>query len=102
MDDGLEVTVGRSDGCVEVSFGGEIDIATVDRFRRALRDAIFEAEDVVDLNLIGVTFIGSVGINTLVEARQLALDEDVVLTIAKASKNVERVVDLMGLTEYFN
>jgi hypothetical protein len=53
MDDGLEVTVGRSDGCVEVSFGGEIDIATVDRFRRALRDAIFEAEDVVDLNLIG-------------------------------------------------
>jgi hypothetical protein len=43
-----------------------------------------------------------VGINTLVEARQLALDEDVVLTIAKASKNVERVVDLMGLTEYFN
>jgi stage II sporulation protein AA (anti-sigma F factor antagonist) len=102
MGDGLEVTVGKSNGGVEVAVGGEIDIATVDRFRRALRDAVFETEATVNVDLLEVRFIGSVGINALVGARQLALDEGVAFRIVKASRNVEHVLDLMGLTGYFD
>jgi anti-anti-sigma factor len=101
MEDGLEVIVGRSGGCVTVAARGEVDVATVDRFRRVLRDAVYEAEEEVHLDLLEVTFMGSVGINTLVGARRFAIEEGVVLKIVKSSRSVERVLDVMNLTEFF-
>ena len=102
MDGDLEVVVARSGGDIEVSVSGEIDIATVDRFRRAIRDAIYEAQGSVKVNLLEVRFIASVGINALVGARQLALDEQVDLRIVKMSRIVERVLEVMGMAGYFD
>ena len=80
---------------------GEIDLASSDRLSRAVRDAIFEADAAVRLDLLQVTFIDSTGISVLVRARQLAVEEGVELRVVRASARVESVLDLMGLKAYF-
>ena len=102
MNDGLDVAVNRSGGLIEVAATGEIDIATVEAFRQALQKAIFETQRVVSVNLLEITFIGSVGINSLVEARQLAIRHGKSFRVNKASRKVERVLELMGMSDYFD
>jgi anti-sigma B factor antagonist len=98
---GVAVTV-PSGGSVYLSISGEIDATTRDDFARALRDAIFASQRVVGLDLSDVEFIGSDGINVLVRMSTLAAEEGISLRIVKASKRVERVLDLMGLENYFS
>ena len=99
--DDLEITVAESKGSVNLVVGGEIDVTTLDRFDRALRDAVYKADE-VNLDLSEVTFIGSVGVNSLIRAHQLAVEENITLRILRASTKVERVLELMDLTEYFS
>jgi len=60
-----------------------------------------EAPDAVNLDLLGAGFVGSVGVNALIQVRRLAADEGVKFWIVKASRRVESVLDLMGLAEQF-
>lgn len=99
--DVLEVTIVRSGTDVELTVSGEIDIATVERFDRALTAAVLEATGAVNVDLSDVGFMGSVGINALIEHRRLALQRGVRFRIVAASKRAEYVLDLMGLTAYF-
>lgn len=102
MTSGLDVTVVRSEGSIDVAVSGEIDIATVDRFREVLRGALLEAPASINLDLLSVGFMGSVGINTLIEVRMLAVSRGIGFRIVKASRRVESVLDLMGLSEHFD
>ncbi|HEX6395738.1 MAG TPA: STAS domain-containing protein [Acidimicrobiales bacterium] len=104
MANGLDINVAEIDGSVDLAVGGDIDLETSHRFNRALRDAVFEAvqaHKAVNLDLSQVTFMGSTGISSLVQTRQLALDEGVTLRIVEASKQVKRVLELMALNDYF-
>jgi anti-sigma B factor antagonist len=97
----LEITIARSKDSVELAVGGDIDLKTFERFNRVLRDAVYETHQTVNLDLSQVTFICSVGIGSLVSARQLAVEEGVILRIVKASDKVELVLDVMALGDYF-
>lgn len=97
----LEITIARSKDSVELTIGGDLDLRTVERFKRVLRDAVYEAHQTVNLDLSQLTFICSVGIGSLVSARQLAVEEGVTLRIVKASDQVELVLDLMAMGDYF-
>ena len=97
----LEITIAKSKDSVELAVGGDIDLKTFERFNRVLRDAVYEAHQTVNLDLSQVTFICSVGIGSLVSARQLAVEEGVILRIVKASDKVELVLDVMALGDYF-
>lgn len=94
---GLDVKVVSRNGVVRLTAVGEIDAATEERFGRAVRDAVFEAQGDVDLDLSQVSFMGSDGISALIRARRLSQERGVTLRIAKASHQVERVLELMGL-----
>lgn len=96
---GFDVTVVCLDDVAHVTVAGEIDEATIDRFNRGLRDAVYEAEHAVALDLSQVTFIGSSGISALLRARTFALDRGVRFWISQASRQVERVLDLMGILD---
>jgi anti-anti-sigma factor len=101
MADALDVAVVRSKGSVDIAVSGEIDIATVGRFRLALTNSVLDSPGAVNVDLLGVTFIGSVGINALIHVRQLASTNGVTFRIVKASRRVESVLELMGLSDRF-
>jgi anti-anti-sigma factor len=96
-----ECTV-RADGTVDLSIGGEIDTATRDQFAQTIRDAVLGAQKVVNLDLSDVSFMSSDGINVLIQMRKWARQEEVALRIIRSSRVVDRVIQIMGLRDYFD
>jgi anti-anti-sigma factor len=99
--DHIGVTVAAPlEAAVLVSFSGDIDALTHERFSKALREAIVGADRVINVDLSQVKCIASEGVNALLGMHLLAAQARVSLRIIKASENVQRVLDLMGLTDY--
>lgn len=81
-----------------LAVGGEVDIVTVESFDQALQDAQRSPRVVVDLS--GVTFMDSAGINALVGAyHRVAADGE--LRLVGLRSNVRRVFEITGLLELF-
>jgi anti-anti-sigma factor len=94
----LDTTI-RADGEHTVlTVAGEVDIVTVESFRTALLDAQRSPKVVVDLS--GVTFMDSAGINALVGAYH-RVAPDCELRIVGLRPNVRRVFEITGLLELF-
>jgi stage II sporulation protein AA (anti-sigma F factor antagonist) len=81
-----------------LAVGGEVDIVTVGSFRQALLDAQQSSRVVVDLS--GVTFMDSAGINALVGAYH-RVGPDCELRLVGLRPNVRRVFEITGLLELF-
>ncbi len=92
----LDTTIRANGEHTVLTVGGEVDIVTVESFRTALLDAQRSPRVVVDLR--GVTFMDSAGINALVGAyHRLAPDGE--LRLVGLRQNVRRVFEITGLLE---
>ena len=92
----LDVTTTGSDhGTVRVAAVGEIDMISAPRLHRAVLDALLDHPAVVEVDLSGVTFMDSSGINTLVACRQHAGTAR--LRVVNAAPPVLRVLTVTGL-----
>jgi stage II sporulation protein AA (anti-sigma F factor antagonist) len=82
-----------------VTVHGEIDHAVKDMLSEALLscDGAAPLRTVVDLS--GVTFMDSSGINVFVAAHQAASDDQGWLRIAGAQESVLRLLEIVGLDE---
>ena len=81
---------------------GDLDIMTAPIFEAAARDAIqAQPSEPLRLDLRGVGFIDSTGINTLVKVRDVAEAEGGSLELTASSPYVERVLTLVGLSDLF-
>ncbi|MGW8361248.1 STAS domain-containing protein [Streptomyces wedmorensis] len=102
-DAGITVSVRSNAGRTVVSVGGELDIAAAMELRTALAEALAacEAGRGLALDLSGVTFCDSTGLNTLLRARQRALKEHRSLTITAASPQVTRLLEITGAAHLF-
>lgn len=85
----------RGDGVLVVVTGG-VDMSTVGRFERALKDALALAGDVT-LDLSGVTFFGSEGVRALLAGRTGLQAAGRRLEVADASPQARRVLQMSGL-----
>ncbi|MFK0124734.1 MULTISPECIES: STAS domain-containing protein [Streptomyces] len=87
------------DGIRVVTVHGEIDHAVKDMLSEALMsyDGATPLRTVVDLS--GVTFMDSSGINVFVAAHQAASDDQGWLRIAGAQESVLRLLGIVGLDE---
>jgi anti-anti-sigma factor len=85
------------DGAV-LEVNGEVDLATVEQFRAALLDAQRSERVVVDLS--GVTFMDSAGVNALVGAYHRKLPNGELRLVGMRS-NVQRVFEITGLLALF-
>jgi stage II sporulation protein AA (anti-sigma F factor antagonist) len=92
---GFGVTSRHADGRLLVVPTGEIDIATVDAVRAEL--ATREPGEAVVLDLRGVDFLDTSGIQVAVEVWRAARAEDYELRILRASPQVHRVFEIAGL-----
>lgn len=98
----LSVRVAREpDGLVRVALGGEIDIATAGQVRAAIEDALLAYEPSrVDLDLSGVSFLDSTGINMVLALHRAAAERGCRLTASRPQRQVARVLALVGVEEH--
>lgn len=94
----LDTDVRAESGRAVLAVGGEVDLATVERFRNALLEAQGSPRVVVDLS--AVTFMDSSGLNALVAAyhRVPAGGE---LRVTGLRTNVRKVFEITGLLALF-
>lgn len=100
----LTAEVTERDDVVIVSLTGEVDAITVDRAAAAVDDALDRTAGDgrgVILDLTGITFFASVGLNLLVRLRQEVADRQVDVRLAVSTSAVLRPLQLMGLGELF-
>jgi anti-sigma B factor antagonist len=72
---------------------GQVDIATLDEFARALRDAIARRPETVVVDLADVEFFGSGGLRTLLEADGRARAAGCRLVVVPGTGVVRRMLD---------
>jgi len=76
---------------------GELDATTAPRLRAALDDLAAAATGDVQLDLGGLTFIDSSGLQSITTARRDLQADGRALRIADASKPVRRIFEVTGL-----
>jgi anti-sigma B factor antagonist len=87
--------------CLDVS--GEVDMASSEALNKAIRAALTAPgvkRLVVDLSK--VTFLDSTGINTLVQGRERAGEQDITLKVVNPSQMALRVLELTGVREFLS
>ena len=88
----------RRDGSrVTVAIAGELDLTTVEPLKAALREAMTEGVDTVELDTAGVTFIDSRALAMFLAFQINGPKEGVALRIVKASDAFARVATVAGL-----
>jgi anti-anti-sigma factor len=90
----LEVAVDRRGSVVAATLRGELDLASADTARNALRDAVGDGAERLELDLGAVTFLDSSGLTVFIE-----LASTTRLTITQASTPVRRIIETTGLQE---
>ncbi|MBM9435789.1 STAS domain-containing protein [Streptomyces bryophytorum] len=88
-------------GRVRVSVGGEIDLGCADMLRQVLAECLRTAPRGVDVDLTGLGFCDSSGLNALLQAREHALAVGAPLTVSAVSAPVARVLDLTHCGDAF-
>jgi anti-sigma B factor antagonist len=91
----FEVDVRRDRDRLVVSPRGELDIATVDQLRAVLDDRA--AGERVELDLSGLRFLDTSGLQLLVELHRQAARGGFDFAIRNATGNVQRVFEMAGL-----
>ena len=92
----LDVTTSEPrHGTVRVAAVGEIDMNSAPRLHRAVLDALAAHPSLIEVDLAGVTFMDSSGINTLIECRRHAGGAE--LRVINPARPVRRVLTVTGL-----
>jgi anti-anti-sigma factor len=95
--DRLSVTVHGSDRQVRLVAVGEIDLNSVDRFTNGLQTGLEMQPLTLTVDLAGVTFMDSTGVNALVQYRNRADEAGLTLTVVNCQPLVRRVLDMTGV-----
>ncbi len=95
----LNVGVEQLDnGRILVTLEGDLDIATVDRFRSELLHVLASGDRPhVVVDLAGLDFMGVCGLDALVACQQFAVDRSGRLALTNAPPLVVRLIRIAGL-----
>jgi anti-anti-sigma factor len=83
--------------CVE----GDVDLAVADQMRAACDNALGDCEQVLRIDLSGVSFIDSTGLGTLVLVHNAAQESGKHLVLVSPSERVRRLLEITGMTDVF-
>ena len=95
----LEVT--ESARSARIALCGEFDIASADDASRALQELISRGLDAVVVDLSGLDFMDSTGVQFLIDGRETALAHGVKLSLVPGGDPVKRVLTVSGVTALF-
>ena len=99
----MEIVIERSGTSRIVRVSGEIDLATAPRLHQALGEFTAGAGTVI-IDLTGVSFIDSSGLNVLMQSRErlTAEGQPSLLRLVVSRPAIQRVFDVTGLTAVFD
>ncbi|MDQ6605159.1 MAG: STAS domain-containing protein [Actinomycetota bacterium] len=86
---------------VVLFLSGELDLATAPGLDRELRAAGEAHPGRLLVDLRGLQFIDSVGLGSIIRAQQFATAGDHVLSLRRGPAQVQRLFDLVGLSDRF-
>jgi anti-anti-sigma factor len=89
----------QSPGVVEIAVAGELDLSTVPQLPPVFAEALAGRPRLVELDLDGVPFMDSSGINLLVRTRRQASAAGSELVITRIQPTVHRVLSIFGLAD---
>ena len=95
----LEVSEGARSA--RIALLGEFDIASADDASRALEQLLSRDLDAVVVDLSGLDFRDSTGVQFLVDGRETALARGVKLSLVPGGDPVRRVLTVSGVTALF-
>ena len=98
-DSALKIDLSHVNGAVWLRVEGEIDAESVVQLRAVLDCVELDKQVVVDM--AGVRFMDSTGINALVDRSLRIEGTGGSLRITNPSRSVQRVVEITGLAEVF-
>lgn len=98
---GLSIKVVEDHGRMRVSADGEIDLGCAGTLSQVLAECLRTAPQGVDVDLTGIGFCDSSGLNVLLRAREHARAVGVPLTVSAVSAPVARVLDLTHCDDAF-
>ena len=95
----LRVTPLHSDGAVVLAAAGEVDLLSAPVLSEAITTALADAPALLVVDLTEVSFLASIGITVLLEARRAAGSGTRVRVVAPEHGVVSRTLQLTGLHE---
>ena len=99
LDDSVDLTDRRP--TVVVNLKGDIDELSERQVLLAVEEALAFEPRRLELDLYGVTVLGSCGLSILLLARQLAAQHHAAVTVVNAPPIVRRVMEIAALDEVF-
>ncbi|WP_318306338.1 STAS domain-containing protein [Amycolatopsis solani] len=95
----VRVTPERTGDAVVLTVSGEIDLLSASVLSNAITEALADPPGLLVLDLSGVSFLASIGITALLEARHGAGHGTRVRVVAPEGSVVARTLQLTGLRE---
>lgn len=90
-----------ADGVVVLHVSGELDTTSAQELARPLRANLVEGIRAVVVDLTGVRFLGSAGLEALVIGQQRATELDVEFVVVATSRATVRPIEATGLNSVF-
>ncbi|MGW6202942.1 STAS domain-containing protein [Streptomyces sp. NPDC055089] len=84
-----------------LEIAGDLDHATAPELRNAVEQLTLAAGQRLVLDLAGMDFCDSSGINALLAARNLAIEQGGDLALAAVPPNTIRILGIVGLNRFF-
>jgi anti-sigma B factor antagonist len=97
----MRIEHSTEEGVTFLVISGEIDTSNAGQLRAAGEEALTDFTGTLRIDLSGVDFMDSSGISALLVIREQANEDRHILILEKPSDQVRRVLELTGLTEYF-
>jgi anti-sigma B factor antagonist len=97
----LRLEVSEDPRSARIALYGEFDIASADDASRALQELLSRGPDAVVVDLSGLDFMDSTGVQFLVDGRDTALAHGVKLSLVHGCDPVHRVLTVCGVTALF-
>ncbi len=97
----LSVETRRTDGAVVCSLAGELDLDSLAPARTALDDAVAAGPAMLVVDLAGLQFCDSSGLNLLLQTRLAAQAAGLPLALVSLAPQVARVFEITGAESVF-
>jgi anti-anti-sigma factor len=101
-DEFIKVTVSDVGSVTVLGVSGEVDMATCGRIADPLFDLLAEHPRGVVVDLTDVAFIGSAGLNVLIEGQKRAEDGITSMCVVANTQPVLRPLEISGLRQFLS
>jgi anti-sigma B factor antagonist len=96
----LSLSTHQTQGVVTLSASGEIDLPAASELETRLGELAGSGVTGLVVDLAGVTFLDSAGINALLKGRRLADTRDLDFQISNATGLVRQVLEITGVWQH--